>query len=405
MTTPLADRVEGDVEPTRREQGGARALATRIEQFMACCWETASLGRQEIRDVYAYSGDHGSAPITVTSCQRIEVYSTNACDCGAPLQRQGVAALRHLAEVAAGLHSVVLGEAQILGQVRTAIQKAPADVKPLAETALAAARELRRETDFHSHSGHLLDRALARAELVAKGRLLVVGAGAVGRLIAQRGRELGFDDVVIASRREPEGAWFHEGGFAYAPLWSIREVDAVDVAVGCLGSEADELRLNENLPEIRSLIVDLGTPRNFAPTADVPLVTIASMIGQGNERPHSDGRRSALRKRLHTILDRRVAMASHDAQSPIGHLRHAVEQARQQELARIQAKHPDLAPETIDAITRSLVNKIFHAPSKRLKQLDNEELARRLAELFVDDAEPDVSDGDGSTGDDLEHNA
>ena len=381
----MTGTVERDLETLGAELRLPHKVRTRVERFSACLWETASLQRHEIREVWERSSSHGEGPIMVTSCQRLEVYSTDDCDCGAPLQKEGMHALRHLAEVAAGLHSVVLGEAQILGQVRTAIQEAPAEVRPLAEVALAAARELRRETEFHSHSGHLLDRALSRAELPAQGRLLVIGAGAVGRLIAQRGREMGFDEVIIASRREPDAAWFHDGGFQFKSVWDMHTLEPVDVAVGCLGSEADELRPGEDLPGIRHLAVDLGTPRNFRDNGSLRIITIAEMIGPGNDRPHSDARRAALRERLHNILDRRLTMMSHDSGSPVGNMRSAVEQVRQRELPRIQEKHPDITPEALDAITRALINRIFHTPSQKLKQIDDPELARSLAELFSED--------------------
>ncbi len=378
MTAPTTTPAKVQTEETRR-----RALLERLERFTACCWETASLDRAQMRFVWELSAKHGAAPIMLSSCQRIEVYGSDICECEAPLRREGIEALRHLAEVAAGLHSVVLGEAQILGQVRTAVQEAPPDIRPIAGTAVAAARELRRETEFHSHSGHLLDRALGRADVPASGHLLVVGAGAVGRLIAQRGKELGFEHVTIASRREPDAAWFRDGGFAFRHLQEMQDLAPVDVVVGCLGSNADELRPDDHLPEVRRLIVDLGTPRNFANHDDVPLVTIAAMLGPGNERPHGDAKRAALRERLHEILDRRLMMMSQNGESPVGNLRKSVEAARQRELEAVRQRHPEIPAETLDAITRSMINKIFHAPSQRLKQLDDPELAQELAALFA----------------------
>jgi glutamyl-tRNA reductase len=364
-----------------------RTAMAKLESFTACCWETASLDRTTIRTVWERTAAHGEATIMLTSCQRIEIYRIERCACEAPLKHSGIDALQHLAEVAAGLHSVVLGEAQILGQVRTAIQQAPVEVRPLAEIALAAARELRRETAFHSHSGHLLDRAIHRAGVEAEGHLLVIGAGAVGRLVAQRGRELGFDRVSIASRRQPETAWFQQGHFRFVTLGAMRELDTADVVVGCLGSEAAELRPGEDLPTVQRLIVDLGTPRNFADDATVPIVTIASMLGPGNDRPHSDARRAALKERLAEILQKRLAMARQDSGSPVGNLRQAVETVRQKELDRLRQRHPEIPSDTLDAITRSMINRIFHAPSTRLKKLNNDELAHRVAELFAEEDE------------------
>ena len=100
-------------------------------------------------------------------------------------------ALRHLSEVAAGLHSAVLGEAQILGQSRRAFDDAGAELQGLGQTAITAARSLRAETEFDSHAGHLLDRGLALSGVGPAGRLLVLGTGAMARLVAERGEAVG----------------------------------------------------------------------------------------------------------------------------------------------------------------------------------------------------------------------
>ncbi len=174
------------------------------EQLQLCAWATASMAADELAGISAMARRHGPGAVVVESCQRIEVYSGAECGCAAPKHERGLPALQHLTEVAAGLHSVVLGEAQILGQVRTAFADAPPPLRRHAAVALAAARELRRETAFASHSGHLLDRGLDRAGIPAAGTLLVIGAGQVGRLVAERGTDLGFGRVVVAARRPAE---------------------------------------------------------------------------------------------------------------------------------------------------------------------------------------------------------
>ncbi|MDZ7729620.1 MAG: hypothetical protein U5Q44_16260 [Dehalococcoidia bacterium] len=370
------------------------ALRTRIDQFTACLWETASLEREDIQEIRANSAVHGEEPMTLTSCQRLEVYNAEGCDCAAPVRLQGLEALQHLAEVAAGLHSVVLGEAQILGQVRTSLNEAPADVRALGDVALAAARELRRDTEFNSHSGHLLDRAMARAGIDASGSLLVIGAGAVGRLVAERGRELGFKRVVVAGRRYPEGDWFAGGGFEYVHLAEMAQLDEMAIAVGCLGSEAAQLDPMTQLPAVSRLLVDLGTPRNFADRATTPVVTIAALLGPEAQTPHSDARRRQLRERLYDILDRRLQAAARDSQSPVGTLRKSVEQARKREVERIRKMHPEIPEETVEAITRSLLNRVFHAPSERLKHIDDPEMAQQVVDLFAVHLGRETHDGD-----------
>lgn len=313
----------------------------------------------------------------VESCQRLEAYGPECVDCDAPQRFAGDDALDHLAEVAAGLHSVVLGEAQILGQVRRALAEGSTGLQTVTAPAIAAARVLRRETDFDSHAGHLLDRALSLVKSGARGRILVLGPGQMGRLVAARAREIGFETVLVAGRKRPENL---AEGAAYVPLGAIGDLQGLDVVVGCLGSGADELSTGD-LPEA-PLLVDLGTPRNFAPRP-AGLVTLADLFASEATRPHAVRRRAELRTRLHAILATKLTDANIDAASPVGALRAEVERVRRRELDRMQRLHPELPVTTLEALTRSLVNQLFHVPSERLKQGADPAFGRRVAELFA----------------------
>jgi glutamyl-tRNA reductase len=75
-------------------------------------------------------------------------------------------------------------------------------------------------------------------------------------------------------------------------------------------------------------------------------------------------------------------MSSTNGDSPLGALRGEIEQIRQRELARAIKLHPHLPADTLDTITRALVNQIFHRPSLRLRDAANQELAEAVAALF-----------------------
>ena len=360
------------------------AIIESASNLRACAWRTASLTAEQVAAIDFCARDAHPDASMVSSCQRIEAYTLGPtgrarCNCGAEAVFEGREALVHLGAVAAGLESVVLGEAQIIGQVRGAFADAPPRLRQLSDIAIAAARQLRRETHFRSHAGHLLDRSLALTGTAACGRLLVLGAGAMGRLVAGRGVELGFDEVVLAARTPPDAAKDH--GWSFVPLADARQLRPFDVVAGCLGSGAGETSFAE-LPAIRSLAIDLGTPRNFGSDAPCRTVTIAELLVDEAHQRHRTGRRRELTARLGEMVDARLASAAEDGASPVGALRSAVEQVRQRELERAQRLHPEVAPETLDALTRSLVNQIFHAPSKRLKESRDARLGGELAALF-----------------------
>lgn len=357
------------------------ALTASLADFRCCAWRTVSFRAAEMAAARAeIEGAHPEDAI-VMSCQRLEAYGFGACACSTPDHLRGPEALHRLAAVAAGLDSVVLGEDQILGQVRSAFAAASPRLRSAGDLAIGAARALRSETRFGSHAGHLLDRALRLSAVdPGHGTLLVLGAGAMGRLIAARGQDLGFD-VVVAGRHQPSGSF----PWRFVELGAAIELRRVDVLAGCLGSGAGEIALRV-LPQAR-LVIDLGTPRNFVEPEGPGLLTIADLLASEERLAHSRARRAELGARLATLLDERLDHANTDGRSAIGRLRLEVETVRRRELARIQRLHPELPPELLDTITRSLLDQVFHTPTAKLRIGNDADLAERVADLFASRAE------------------
>src|SRR5512139_1255018 len=143
-------------------------------QLHGCGWVTVSLGAEDMAVTRERVERVHAGRSLIASCQRLEAFGASPCDCDAPEKWHGREALGRIAAVAAGLDSAVLGEEQILGQVRTAFAGAPASMQKPAEVAIAAARELRRRTRFDIHAGHLLDRGLNLSGTEPSGSLLVL---------------------------------------------------------------------------------------------------------------------------------------------------------------------------------------------------------------------------------------
>jgi glutamyl-tRNA reductase len=348
-----------------------------VTGFNGCFWPVASASPAEIAEARAAATAHPPGAIHLATCQRIEVYAPQACDCDAPAGASGPRALRHLAEVAAGLHAAVLGETQVLGQVRDAVARCDPSLRRLADVAIAAARDLRREAEFTADTSENLDRALALAGIAAQGTLLVLGAGHMGKTIARRARSMGFDDVVIAVRNTA-GRELPTGASALVELDAIGGLAPVDVVAGCLGDRYGSTVL-ASVPPAR-LYVDLGTPANF--DRSLPnRVTIATLMD--HEGPEERARREQLRHRLSELLHRRLGDARVTAATPAGRLRREIEAIRLREARAIERLHPDIPPPTVDAITRRIVNKIFHLPSARLKAHGDAEFSGRVADLFT----------------------
>ncbi|MGH2608855.1 MAG: hypothetical protein ACRDHF_07155, partial [Tepidiformaceae bacterium] len=165
-----------------------------MDSFSCCAWDTASA--VDVPDIAPTRARHEPGSVAIVTCQRLEIYQHAPCDCDSPIHLRGMAAARHLSEVAAGLHSVVLGEDQVLGQVRDAWADAPRGaMHRIGSTAIGAARQLRKRRKLSADTGQLLDRALAYAGIPAAGSIAVIGTGILGRRVVARAHNLGFGAV------------------------------------------------------------------------------------------------------------------------------------------------------------------------------------------------------------------
>lgn len=357
-----------------------------LEDLSVYSWETASLSHEELQQLESEIGAalEWSEGVPVVTCQRYEIIAAGPSATLAPRSYRGTEALTHIATVAAGIESLVLGESEILGQVRTALAEASPELRRLTAPAIAAARALKREEGFHAHAGHALDLALEHLGLEPEGPLTVVGAGPMGRRTAERAAELGFDVTLVARRPLPLPPTIRYRAFS-----DLASLPDTDVLVTCLGKGAPALGPNE-VPNVHRAAIDLATPRNLVGGFDAPVVRLADLIRLQRHSASDAVNRARLAARVETLLTSRRALD--ERFSPLGSMREEVERIRQQEMMRTLRLHPDLPPEKLDAITRSLVNQIFHKPSLRLRQVEDAELVAAVAALFGVATEEAISD-------------
>jgi len=357
----------------------AQSIQSMLEELTVHGWDIASLTPAAMLALEAQlpAALGWRAGTVIATCQRYEFISLDggpAAD--APRFHRGEDALVHISGLAAGLESLVLGETQIFGQVRSSLSKADPEMRRLLAPALAAARSLRGEQAFSQHAGHALDYALQLEGVLPRGRLLVLGGGAMGRRVAERGLQLGFE-VAVAARRAVTGI-----AAAYVPLAEVSSQPPFDIVAGCLGADAPRMG-RQHLPSISTLAIDFGTPRCLVDDIASPLVTIADLLAHRESDTAFAEQREALRSRLRMLLEHRLLMSAASGDSPLGELRGELETIRLRELARATRLHPELPVEAIDTITRSLVNQLFHRPSLRLRRSANHDLAKELVALFT----------------------
>ncbi len=318
---------------------------------------------------------------------------------------------RHLARVAAGLDSLVLGEAEILGQVRDAYTAAGDAAGPaltlLFRTAIATGRRARSETAIGANPATASSMALALADGVLgdlrERRALVVGAGRIGlqTLKAVTGR--GIEDIAIVNRtreRAVEAAG-RFGGSAYG-FDELHEALAwADFVVTATSSEEPVLRTElvrsavASRPERPLVLVDLAVPADVERT--VADIDGARLFDVDDLRAGLDGAlasRLAEVPKVEAIVEQEVAGFGRryrelEIEPLLAALRVQAEEIREQEVERALRRLGEFEPETaaqLEQLSRTLVKKLLHEPTVRLRERagdgDVDAVAAAVRELF-----------------------
>ena len=304
------------------------------------------------------------------------------------------AAIGHLFAVAAGLDSMIVGESEILGQVRDAWQAAVAEqtapqlLSRMFKHAVETGKRVRTETGISRHPVSIPGAAVTvAAEHLGNfdgAHALVIGAGQMGRGLALTLRSRGVQKISIANRsfERAQVLAVDIDGDAVA-LTDIAD-EMVDADVVLTSTAAHEVLIERSTVEMVMacrngrplLIVDVALPRDVDPGVhEVPGVTLLDLDDLKEYAQRSaDKRRGEIgnvREILTTEIDRyRAERAAREISPLISSLRELGEDVRQRELARFGAKIERLDPEArdvIDALTQGIVNKLLHEPTVRVK--------------------------------------
>ena len=326
-------------------------------------------------------------------------------------------AVEHLFTVAAGLDSMVVGDAQILGQLRSAYATADRAgtvgraLHEVVQHALRVGKRVHAETDIDHVAASVVGVAVADAEEVLGGlsgrRALVVGAGSMGALAATALRRAGIGEVVIANRTPVNGARLvrvlsEDGVPARAVgLTGLAEhIADADVLITCTG--ATDVVIPTDLvvdgmarrTPVRPLVVcDLGMPRDVQASVDtlagVTLVDLDSLARRLADTP-AGGHAGAARAILADEVNNYLAGQRSAAVTPtVTALRRRAAEVVDAELLRLDSRLPELDQSVRGELAntvRRVVDKLLHTPTVRVKQLASSPggttYADALRELF-----------------------
>jgi glutamyl-tRNA reductase len=367
--------------------------------------------------------DHVSEVLVLATCNRVEVFAEvekfhgGVADVSRVLARQAGAtveelspyvtvhyedqAVAHLFSVAAGLDSMVVGETQVLGQLRAAYALARDEgtvgraLHPVAQRALRVGKRVHAETGIDRAGASLVSVALMRAEerigSLAGRPVLVVGAGSMGALAATTLARLDAQ-VVISSRTEASAARLADslGGRA-APLADLpAELAAADVLVTCTGATGLVVGTDVVAGAMvdragRPLaVVDLALPRDVDPgVAALPGVHVVDLALLQGERASTPGRPTDGPvaaddiTAAHAIVEAETALLRAERQAAevaptVSALRSQAAGVVDAELLRLSTRLPDLDARARAEIARTVhrvVDKLLHEPTVRVKEL------------------------------------
>ncbi len=330
---------------------------------------------------------------------------------------RGRETVEHLFAVTAGLDSMIVGEAEIQGQVKRAYEMALVEgvsgpvSNRLFRDALAAGKRVRTETGIGRSNVSVPTVAVQlAAEFLGDlrdRRVLVIGAGENAELTARALRDRGVDTLFVANRRYDRALDLAQrfGGRAVTFEDMPRELEAVDIVVTSTGAPhqivgREELEFVAASRMGRPLVmIDLAVPRDIEPSVrDCPGIALYDMDDLQRAVARNLDAREAEAAEGRVLVGEEVArfeewMASLDVVPTISALRRHANEVVEQVLQENESRWESLSPadrERVEVLARAVVSRLLHEPTARLKDRSSYGHLHTIRELFGLEAEGTV---------------
>ncbi len=377
--------------------------------------------------------DHADEALVLATCNRLEVYADVRKFHGGVqgvtdrlVERSGVPldeltghlyvhyedrAVQHLFAVAGGLDSMVVGEQQILGQLRAALQQAREEdaigrsLGPLTEHALRVGKRVHTETGIDRAGRSLvsvgLDLAAEHLGDLGGASVVLVGAGSMSALAGTTLRRRGVGQLTVVNRTPANADRLATtlSGRAAPPDRLAEEIAAADLVVSCTGAVGTVVSASTvaaglaTRPDRPLFVLDLALPHDVEATVrDLPGVTLVDLdslhrvLETAEVAEDVEEARRIVTDEVAAWLTRQRA----EGVAPtVAALRARAQQVVDAELARLAGRLPQLDERTareVETAVSRVVDKLLHAPTVRVKELagspDGDSYAEVLRELF-----------------------
>ena len=304
------------------------------------------------------------------------------------------AAMRHLSETAAGLRSMIVGEHEVLGQVGQALEEAERagmvnlPLRNLFQHAIRTGRRVREDTGISKNalsiSSVAVDTATRLVGDIHRCWVLLIGAGEAGKLVAQAFSKIGVSRIAVASRTLDSARELASllGGTAVAFDDIRTEMESADILITCTGSPHFVIHhdLVTGIMETRRgrllVIVDIAVPRDVEPEVrqiegvsvyDIDDFTHVSRANRKAREEEIERATEVVEEEMERLVEWWQGL---DAKPVISALMEMAEGVRRRQLKATLKKLPPLSDEereSLEAMTKAIVNKILHQPISCLK--------------------------------------
>ncbi len=351
--------------------------------------------------------------VVVSTCNRMEIYAVGDDSergfarlgellqqvHGIPLDRidgslyraTDDAAVRHLFRVASGLDSMVLGEGQILSQVKAGyagsrdLGLSREIMHRTFNQATACGKKVRTETRIGEGAVSVAFAAVELAKKIfqdlTKEKVLLIGAGATGRKVAHHMKVFGVEDVLVTNRTLERGRALADDLGATLVPWESFGAYLSEVAIVVTAASVQRplftLETAQRALEGRGrrplFLIDLGVPRNIDPSiskkAGIFLYNVDDLESIVAE---SSARRRGEAEKAEEIVDEQLCLflewlASRSMTPTLKQLRERLEEIRAAEVALARNRVDEKAFTELDRVSHRIVNKILHTPTVRMK--------------------------------------
>jgi glutamyl-tRNA reductase len=393
--------------------------------------EKVAISATKLDGVLPVLGSFISRGIILSTCNRTEVYTIDSDQRNAERAsldflraRLGISdaallkhvylledrtAVEHLFRVASGLESMIVGEFEVLGQVGHALGAAEGagmvslPLRHIFQSAVRTGRRVREETGISrnalSVSSVAVDLASGVIGDLKKGKMLVIGAGEAGRLVAKAARDRGISQMVVVGRTQPRASALAAqlGGMPVTPDSVDEELLTTDIVVSCAGaphrilSVGQVKRAMEKRPTLPLAIIDIAVPRNVEPAVsrikNVFLYNIDDLTGLSvlNRKQREDEIEKASQIIAEELDKFSLWWQEFRVRPLIRAMMSRAEEIRRSHFKRTVKKLPRLTEEeqySLEMMTKAIISKLLKDPVNYLKTNGSKNYAEMIKEIF-----------------------